>query len=287
MQKETIRPTPIALDMYREMFAGRIPNHNQDPYQSIVLWASDVLKTDHVHVGMKVAGAWAYYFAAPSKTFSSTLEFATPLAAAIPGHPAHQGEGAYLLTQGEMSVAVIYANEQFSLLCNDTNRINGKLLDMEVPVYLIDDTVSNPLRIESTRGRYRRLADRFSQKTIKYATVISATSFIVAIVASFAETALSTSLKSESEKTAEELNLLVKKIEYASPLSHQIGQVSRLSATVVRAGGWINEYHLKAGKETFVVTMPDWVTQDYIAALGPGAVAEYDKVNNQIKVTKE
>lgn len=272
--------------IYQEMFAGKVPNHVDDVYQSIVYMATDILKTDKVHIGMFVSGEHAYYFAAPSIVFASTIDFSTTLAAAIPGYPGHKGEGAYVITQGKISVAAIIINQNLSLICNDTEKVMEKISDMELEVYYPDESVS-PLPVESTRGRFRRLGDKFSRKTIKVSSIVATVSFIIAALASVAETAFTTNLNNTNEKNAEELNALVSKIEYSSPLSEQIGQLNKLSATVVRAGGWVDEYKLKGQKETFVVSLPEWVTQDYILALGRGVVADKDNANNIIKAVKK
>lgn len=272
--------------IYQEMFAGKIANHDDDIYQSIVYVATDILKTDKIHVGVFISGDSAYYFAAPSTVFSSVIDFSTPLVAAAPGHPGHKGDGAYVIVQGKISVAAIHVNSTFKLICNDSERVMETLADMDLPIYYPEENVQ-PLKIESTRGRFRRLGDKFSRKTIKISAILTAISFTIATLASFADTAFSTSLTNVNEQNAEELNTLVSKLEYSSPLSQQVGQLNKLSATVVRGGGWIEEYKLKGGKETFSVSLPEWVTQDYIQALGAGAVAEHDAANNVIRVTKK
>jgi hypothetical protein len=273
--------------IYGAMFAGRIADHTDDVYQSIVYVAGDILRSDKVHIGVYKSEGAAFYFAAPSEMFSSTIDFATPLVAAVPGHPDHKGDGAYLLTQGNRTVAVICVGQQFDLVFNSTDSINEMLTDMGLNAYDVDDVVSQPLLVESSRGRLRHFGDKFSKNIIKVSAILSAVSFSVAILASLADAAFTVSLKNESEKNANEMNSLVTKIEYTSPLSNQLGNLNRLSATVVRAGGWINEYQLKGDVERFAVTLPEWVTQDYIAALGPSAIADHDTVNNVIKVVKK
>jgi hypothetical protein len=272
--------------IYQDMFAGAIANHDDDVYQSIVLNASGVLNTDRVHVGVYESGDLAYFFAAPSTLFGSMLDFSTPLVAAVPGHPEHQGDGAYVISQGKISVAALHVNRTLRLICNDTDKVMETIADMELKAFYPAGR-SSPLLIESSRGRLRRLGDKFSRKTTKYATIVAMIGFMIAALGSLAETAFSTTLSNANEKNAEELNGVVAKLEYSSPLSQQIGQLNKLSATVVRAGGWIDEYHLKAGRETFVVSLPEWVTQDYIVALGAGAVADKDSENNIIKVVKK
>lgn len=272
--------------IYQEMLAGAIANHDDDVYTSIVLNAAGILNTERVHVGMYQSGDVAYYFAAPSMLFGSMLDFATPLVAAVPGHPGHRGDGAYVITQGKISAAAIHVNRSLRLICNDTDKVLEALNDMELDIFYPDEN-QQPLPIESSRGRLRRQGSSFSRKVTKFSTIVALFAFVIAAVGSLAETAFSTRLNNANEQNAEELNAVVAKLEYSSPLSQQIGQINKISATVVRAGGWIDEYRLKGGRETFVVSLPEWVTQDYIVALGSGVVADKDGENNIIKVVKK
>ena len=272
--------------IYQGMLAGILPYHEEDVFQSILYAASNILSTDKVHVGWYRSGASAYYFAAPSSLFGSVLDFATPLVAAVPGHPSHRGDGAYVITQGKISVAAISANQSFRLMCNETELILEHLADLGLNVYYPEATVS-PLAIESAHGRMRRLGDQFSRRVVKVAAIGSAIAFTVAAAASFAETAFNTTVSDANDQNATELNKLVGSLEYSSPLSQQVGEINKLSATVVRAGGWIDAYSVKKGNTSFTVTLPEWVTQDYIKALGDGAVADKDAESNTIKVVQK
>jgi hypothetical protein len=271
--------------IYGEMIAGRLPNHAGDVQRTIYFVARDLAHADNLHLLIHQHADFVYYLAAPSKAFASAVEFRTPLAAAFPGHPQHRGDGLYCLTQGLTTVAIETRGDMFRLMANKADDMQAWMADQELPIHEVDGI--EPVLMESMPGRYRRLADNFSRKTIKAATWVAGASLGVAMLAMVVDTAFSASLKNTSEQSAQELNRLVSTIEHASPLSMQLAAVQRVSSTVVRAGGWINSYEMVNDKEKFAVSLPEWVTADFITALGPGTTADKDPVNNIIKVEKK
>lgn len=272
--------------VYSGMIAGRVPNHDGDVSLSIFFMARDILGTDNLHLltAESPDAKFVYYFAQQSSVFASQPLFETSLAAAFPGNPDHMGDGAYLLTHGSISTAVIKDGDQFRLITNSTDVVKSAISDMDLTIYPAEHFT--PVQIQSITGNQRYLADIFSGKVIKWSAIVSASALVLGLLANIASTAFSTSLKNTNDKKMAELSLLVSKIEHASPLSQQLASFQKISATVVRAGGWIDHYELIGGKEKFSVSLPDWVTQDFIIALGKDAVADRDPINNLIKVHK-
>jgi hypothetical protein len=273
--------------IYSGMIAGRVPNHQGDVNLTIFYIARSVLGTDRMHLLTSPSrdGQHAYYFAAASSAFASTGDFETPLAAAFPSHPAHQGDGVYLLSAGSLSAAIIKENEKFRLLTNSTDALEAMIYDTGLPLHNVTD--AQPVLMESVTGYYRRAADDLSRKAIKVSAIVVALAFTIGTASLLANSIFTGKIKSSTQKIAADLNSLVLKIDHASPLSYQLAQVQRISATVVKAGGWIDAYDASAKGEKFTVTLPSWVTQDFIAALGPGAAADIDNANNMIKVEKK
>lgn len=272
--------------IYSGMIAGRVPNHQGDVNLTIFYIARSILGTDRMHLltALSADSQHAYYFAAASSAFASTGEFETPLAAAFPTHTAHQGDGVYLLSAGSLSAAVITEGEKFRLLTNSTDALEAMIYDTGLPLHNVND--AQPVPMESITGHYRRVADDLSRKAIKVSAVVVTVAFTVGTLALLANSFFTDKIKSSTEKIAADLNSLVLKIDHASPLSHQLARVQRISATVVKAGGWIDAYEASAKGEKFAITLPSWITQDFVTALGPGTAAEIDRANNMIKVEK-
>lgn len=273
--------------IYSGMIAGRVINHSGDVHLTVFYIARGILGTDKIHllVSLSADQQHAYYFAAPSNVFSSVSGFETPLAAAFPTHPDHRGDGVYMLSSGSLSAAVIKEGEKFRLLTNNTDSLEALVFDLGLPLHAIKD--AQPVRMESVDGYYRRLADDFSRRITKISAITAAVAFTIGMGALLANSIFTTKIKSSTETIADGLNSLVLKIDHTSPLSHQLAQVQRISATVVRAGGWIEAYDASNKGQKFLVTLPPWVTQDFITALGAGAMAEHDQENNMIKVEKK
>lgn len=273
--------------IYAGMIAGRVANHDGDAELSIFYLARDLLGTDNLHLltSKSPDNQFIYYLAQKSSAFSSAPVFETPLVAALPGNLQHKGDGAYLLSHGSISVAVIKDGDKFRLITNNTDAVESEIDDMELLVHPAESFV--PALMQSITGKQRHQADKFSARAIKLSAILSSAAIVLGVVASVGAASLSASLKNRSDQNAIALGQLVSKIDHASPLSRQLAGVQKISATVVRAGGWIESYELAGEKEKFVVALPEWVTQDFIRALGPGAQADHDAVNNLIKVHKD
>lgn len=284
---QTSLPTGVFEQVYGDMVAGRVPNHEGDVTRSIYYLARENLHTERLHLltSFSEDGRFAYYFAAPSVNFTSAPGFLTPLAAAFPTHPDHKGDGVYLLSQGSLAVAVEKNGERFRMLFNHAEAMQGVIEDLELPVYDVDE--AQPMLMEAMASRYRFFADDLSRKTIKVAAVVALASSLIGVGAMVTDSVLATRLDESSQKATDEINALMTKIEHVSPLSAQLAALQKVSSTVVRAGGWIDEYEMVGDKEKFVVSLPEWVTSDYISALGSSAVADKDPVNNVIKVVKK
>ncbi|SMP72653.1 hypothetical protein [Noviherbaspirillum suwonense] len=272
--------------IYSTMMAGSVINHSGDVEKSIFLISREVLHTDKLHtlVGLSADGLHAYFFALPSAALHESGKFETPLAAAFPGHPDHKGEGVYLLENEGFSCAIIKDGEKFQALTNKADVVLNYIHDLNLPVHNVEQ--AKPWALESAVGRYRRMADQFSVRTIKIGAVVTAAAAVIGLGAMVTEGVMAAQLRSDNTKTADQLNSVVMKIEHASPLSRQLAQFQKISSTVVRAGGWIDAYEMKGSNESFTVSLPEWVTQDYINALGTGTRADKDTANNIIRVVK-
>lgn len=273
-------------EIYSGMIAGSMPNHDGDVQLSLFYVARDILGTENIHLLTSISddGLFIYYFAQKSSCFASVSEFQIPLAAAFPTHPQHQGDGVYLLSHGAVSVALIKSGEKFKLVTNSTVAIDSLVEDLELPIYPSESF--SPVVMQSISGSQRQLADKFSGAVIKWSSIFSGVALLVGLISHLSAGVFASSLQSSNDKSSSELSALVSKIEHASPLSQQLAGMQRISATVVRAGGWIDSYEMKNGKEKFAVSLPEWVTPDFIAALGKDAEAERDIAHNIIKVQK-
>ena len=278
--------TASLASIYSGLMAGSVVNHSGDVEKSIFFIAREVLHTDKIHTvtSISIDGQQLYYFAVPSALLNQTGAFETPLVAAFPAHPDHRGEGVYYIERETFACAVIKDGDTFQCLTNKADVLMAHIRDLNLPLHNVDQ--AHPWQLESAAGRHRRLADRFSMATIKVAASVTAVAAIVGFSAMLVQSFMSSQASADAAHAAVQLNSVVMKIEHASPLSQQLAQLQKVSSTVVRAGGWIEGYELKGNAESFSVSLPEWVTQDYIKALGAGTKADKDIGNNIIRVSK-
>ncbi len=271
---------------YASMIAGAIPLHSGDVDKSVFMIAQDVLGTGKLHllVTTDAASATAYYFAAPSAAFTSIPTFSTPLAAALPTHPQHRGDGIYFLQDVNLSVAVEKNRDQLRLVANSTDAMAEWLAERpEMPIYRVDGF--DAWAMESIPGAYRRLADGISLRTAKVSSVVAAIALALYGVASVGISVLNSSADTSNQTHMKAINDAVTKIDFVSPLAQQMARLQRVSALVVRGGGWIEEYELKSGNERFVLMMPAWITKDYVDALGPKVEADQAADENLVRLS--
>ena len=271
---------------YGNMIAGAIPLHTGNIDKSVFMVAQDVLGTAKMHllIDTDVTSRMVYYFAAPSAAFASIPVFSTPLAAALPTHPQHQGDGIYFLQDVNLSVAIEKTRDQLRLIANTTDVMAEWLTEqVELPVYQVDSYQA--WTMGSVPAAYRRIADGISLRAAKYSSYVGITALLIYGITSVGISVFNARADKSNESQMNAVNETVSKIDFVSPLSQQVARMQRVSSLVVRAGGWIDEYEVKNGNERFVLMMPAWITRDYIDALGPKVEADQTSDENLVRVS--
>lgn len=273
--------------IYASMVAGVLPAHQKDSEKSVLLVAQDILGVDTVHtlISRDPSGQTIYYFALPSKVLASTGDIHTPLAMALPAHPEHKGDGAYVLHLGPASVAVIKDGASFYCMTNAAEDINEHLLGLELQIFDVGAMLQQ-WRFNSPLGQTKQVVTRLSDLVTK----VSALVLIGALAVIAVESAAIGYLKGSAEKSTahqeQSLQKVVNEVAVSSPINEQLAKLQRVSSVVVRAGGWLEQYEATRTGEAYKAVLPEWVTKDYIDALGSGAIADHDRQANNIIVHK-
>lgn len=275
----------ITAHLHANMIAGCIPASARPAFDAdaVAAIAGRALHDHRLHVLTAVDGGYLYYFALASKWVTHAPTFDTVLAIALPGHPQHRGDGIYLHAAAP-GVAAIKRQGELLLIGDDDATLEGIARAYGLGTHRID-AATTPWPLVAADDARR---ESISRMTGRIATVCRRA--IGACVALYVVMALADAvldqLASDTVPVAATA-ALVKRIQYVSPLSEQLAQIQKMSATVVRAGGWIEGYVWKQGKgEAFSITLPGWVSQDYIESLGPGTVTEQNVPDNLIIARK-
>jgi hypothetical protein len=270
--------------IYASMIAGSIPAFSMDIEAAIVKIAGAILQDYRLHTLYVRDEAHVFYYAVPSRLISHASQFETALAAAMPGHPDYQGDAIYALDIGMEFVAVIKQQGDFFLTHGDREAINTLADKHTLPIHILS-TAAQTWPLKSAFGSQRKYIEELSQRIVRMSTLALGVGTLLYLALLGGEQYLKWSSKSSSQTQA--LADTIQRFEYTSPLFEQLAHFQKISATVVRSGGWIEGYSWKPGKdESFEIVMPGWISQDYIDSLGPGTVTEYNIPDNLVTARK-
>lgn len=192
---------------YASMIAGAIPLHAGDIDKTVFMVAQDVLGTAKMHllIDTDSTSRMVYYFAAPSQFFASIPVFSTPLAAALPTHPQHQGDGIYFLQDVNLSVAIEKNRDQFRLIANTTEVMADWLTEqLELPVYQVDGYQA--WKMGSVPAAYRRIADGISLRVAKYSSYVGLSALLIYGVTSVGISVFNARADKSNESQMSEVN---------------------------------------------------------------------------------
>ena len=271
--------TVFAQDSFDEVFgnmiAGALPLAGVNAEAAVALVARDILGTEDVHTVSvrEPVMKRILYFAAPSKILASIVNPALPLSAALPGHPAHRGPGAYVLTHENRSVAALFSGTQLRLLYNDRDIIAETIAEQGLPEFDVSG-VTDGYVLTSAYAALQQRVDTTSERVTRIAgglaALMGATYLGASALAGYYESkaaGVSANKEAALRQFTADLNL-------TSPLAEQVAMLQKVASNTVRTGGWIERYRMKGRKEAFEVMVPEWVTRDIVANYGRDARAE-------------
>lgn len=271
---------------YLKFIAGSVPDHSQGMVDdSIRLLAQEALGVSEVHYVRSpnpMQGRY-HYLALPSAALASELDPSTPLAMALPGHPAHRGAGAYVLNTGQYTVAVLFDGTQMDLVCNEHAIVAEFLADqaleqIEVPAG------TEAWRLVSAETKRNQLLEVVSLRLIRYSLVSLSLFAGLGFGLVAADSWLTARVERNNVQTEEALASALKTIQVGSPLSRVMADYEKKTSVAVRSGGWLDSYRIANGKESFRFFVPTWISPDYLQTLGDHVQADRDPANEQLLI---
>lgn len=270
--------------IYDQMIAGCVPATGMNKEDAVSKMAANIFAEQRLHIVWCEQGDFIYFFAVPSKFITHAESFATPLAAALPVHPQHQGDGIYVFPEILANLAVIKRTGEMILATKSQVDIEQLAQEYGLKVFQINEGAEF-LPLVSVYGRQRlaleRLASRIARASLRASTV----SLIVYVVTVLG---LSQHLVGWASQWASKRAVAetVQKLQYTSPLTEKLAHFQQVTGVVVRAGGWLNGYVWKQGEEAFEISFPGWISHDYVDALGADTVADYNIPDNLVLARK-
>lgn len=274
-------------NIYSNLIAGRLPVGSASAQKVVMNHAYAILGTNRLHAYYIERSGFVYYFAIESRCLTSAPGFSLPFVDVLPDGPLHMGDAIYLLDGGEYSVALIIEGGSMRLLCNDTDVLKDYLIGLDLSIVDIEQKGGKPLK--SIPQAIQGVTERFSSLMMKVSIAVLGLSSVTFLGAHAAGVYSSNQEARGLNARAVEndLNATLKKLSIQQPLARQLSRIQKVSATVVRSGGWIEKYHLKGEEnESFELVLPSWVSQDYLDALGRGVITDLRDMEGLLNVRK-
>lgn len=274
--------------IYGQLLAGRLPVGTANANEVVFNHVYGLTGQKNLHAYTHMHGGYVYFFAVESSALASCPTVYLPFAECLPGQPGYQGDAVYLMVDEGFAISMWIEGAGLRLVCNSEDVIQEALQETELPVVQLTDE-SGP-SLTSMPQKVFGLSEAFGRWLMRGSLAILALSSLTFVgVQTASAVSQSTKETQTTEKAVEQkLNETLQQLNVQQPLARQISRVQRVSATTVRAGGWIEAYTLKGeNNEEFEVVLPSWVSQDYLDSLGRDVIAELRDIEGLLLVRKE
>lgn len=274
--------------IYSNLIAGRLPVGTGSAQKVVMNQAYAILGTNRLHAYLAERAGHVYYFAIESAWLSSAPGFNLPFVDVLPDGPLHVGDAVYLMHGADYSVALIIEGGSVRLLCNDQDVLKDYLIGLDLQIVEIEHKGGKPLT--SIPQAIQGITERFSSLMMKgsIGVLISASMVFLGAQAASAYTNSQAASGLNAQAVENDLNATLVKLSIQQPLARQISRIQKVSATVVRSGGWIEKYSMKGeNDESFELILPSWVSQDYLDSLGRDVVTDLRDMEGLLLVRKQ
>lgn len=274
--------------IYGQLLAGRLPVGAANANEVVFNHVYGLTGQKNLHAYTHMHGGYVYFFAVESSALASCPAVYLPFAECLPGKAGFQGDAVYLMVDEGFAISMWIEGSGLRLICNSEEVIQESLQETELPLIKLTDE-SGPL-LSSMPQKVFGISEVFGRWLMRGSLAILVLSSLTFVGVQTASAVSQANKETQTtEKAVEQkLNETLQQLNVQQPLARQISRVQRVSATAVRAGGWIEAYSLKGEKnETFEVVLPSWVSQDYLDSLGRDVVAELRDIEGLLLVRKE
>lgn len=254
--------------VYESMVAGVLPLATGGVAEKQISYrVQGILGTPRIHYCQSVVDDQIYYLAVPSGVLASYPNFVTPLAAALPGGSADEGDGAYLLPLDQYAAVLIREKGVIRLMASYAEEVRSAINSYGLPVIDLESVGGEAL--SSDAHYYQVLSSKISHYVGVASMGVIAAAMLVLVGSKAVAGYYSANAEVSARTLAGEVDAAIGAASLSSPVLTQFERITKLSNAVVQAGGWIEGYEFSAKDgERFVLSMPDWVSGEVIKQMG-------------------
>jgi hypothetical protein len=250
--------------------------------------AAGILQTDRVALSYTVKDDIIHCLFADSAEFPSdpaTDQYTTALAAALPGNPAHQGDGVYILDTPIGTGGVCTVANKITSLHGPIELVENWAADKNLPIYDLAGLDGSPwiMPVFQRAERHKRVGLALAFSAIAFA-VFTATNVASIIQSKKVFARGEQQIKSVSKAYEQELSGQLENITNQPALA-AIGRLYELGRIRRETKGSLLEFRIDNDKITWVAEVPDWITQDQILVFGKNIQREIIPGKKSLKLT--
>jgi len=244
--------------------------------------ASDALDTERVRLVAQEADGGIYFLAADARTFIRHPHAVTPLAAALPGLPGHQGDGAYCQELGSTGLIAVVVKEATSLKSYVGSRADA--LKFAEGYDQFWPTVEHAQAWVGYRELENEAALRFARVAVASGMLLTAVFLLLIFLMSWKTSQLSNKREAHIADVREQQQQNVASLNANQKSGDAFTAYREQAAAIIRDGGELTQFKSDGNKISFEATFPAWASN--IANLGPGLQIRIDAKTGDIVVRK-
>ncbi|WP_028793107.1 MULTISPECIES: hypothetical protein [Thalassobaculum] len=234
--------------------------------------AAGLLQTDAVAIIHTVADGKVHALFAQSTDFPqdpSKGDFTCALAAALPGHSRHQGDGVYITESSSGYAAVRTAANSVASFHGNHDLVLAWAADQGLPRFFVEPEDGSPWRLPMYQREQRQSRLNFALTMSGLAFAVFAAFNLSQIVARDNRAAQDTAeITNASRGYERELRTELGHVA-GQPALAVIGRLYSLSRIVPETGGALSEFRAEGDTVKWTAEVPDWVSNEQIDSYGP------------------
>jgi hypothetical protein len=231
---------------------------------------ASALRSEHVRFITSQDGVRVWFIGARDQDFDGAGEHTTRLACALPGHPLHRGEGAYLDMSGASPAMALVQNGQLSVRTGSRESLERMAAGKDLPVY------EAPAEATQAWDSLPALEARHAFKLFSAWIQVGVALLIFAGALGLLSLVQTDKVLARTETVEVFASTLRSQLLEAvstanqNPLSSQLARLQRVQALVLKYdGAYIKRWALEKNEPVFEVVLPLYVRAEDYRELGP------------------
>lgn len=270
---------PVEVYFPSELIGGCAPYVTGQEDDMAWQAGAEAADSERLHYVWSVSGGLLWYLAVRSNDLSSNTGSWCPFAALLPGMPqAELAPVVYVYEDDEAATMMSVGDKILQVHRGATtviqvkaervaDELGGARIIHLLPDYL-DKLQPSPWRSASLlEDKARRF---LATASVAIGLLVATVAFVVWVLASLATMGISHSVTSAQQNAANAAQQLLQQASSlrVSTLRNEVSKFIELNDSLIKIGGWLQEYRIEKGVKKWTATLPAGITGERISEIG-------------------